>query len=141
MRKFTEEQHMFRDAYRRFLADEVAPHMPKFREEGIVDREIFKKAGDQGFLMVWPDEKYGGLGDWDFRYEQIIIEEAARAGCHEWYATLHSRLVGPYFRNFGNGEYNGKFDHNKPNNHARDRQRVGHYRMETRDRGDPADGC
>ena len=28
MRKFTEEQHMFRDAYRRFLADEVAPHMP-----------------------------------------------------------------------------------------------------------------
>jgi long-chain-acyl-CoA dehydrogenase len=109
MRKFTEEQHMFRDAYRRFLADEVAPHMPKFREEGIVDREIFKKAGDQGFLMVWPDEKYGGLGDWDFRYEQIIIEEAARAGCHEWYATLHSRLVGPYFRNIGNEEQRERF--------------------------------
>ena len=94
MRKFTEEQHMFRDAYRRFLADEVAPRMDEFREAGIVDREIFKKAGDQGFLMIWPDEKYGGMGDDDFRYEQIIIEETARAGCSEWYNTLHSRLVG-----------------------------------------------
>ena len=46
-----------------------------------MDREIFKNAGEQGFLMVWPDEKYGGMGDWDFRYEQIIIEEQARAGC------------------------------------------------------------
>ena len=24
--------------------------------------------------MVWPDEAYGGLGDRDFRYEQIIID-------------------------------------------------------------------
>ena len=104
MRKFTEEQHMFRDAYRRFLADEVAPKMEGFREAGIVDREIFKKAGDQGFLMIWPDEKYGGMGDIDFRYEQIIIEETCRAGCAEWYNTLHSRLVGPYLKNFGTEE-------------------------------------
>ena len=104
MRKFTEEQHMFRDAYRRFLADEVAPRMDEFREAGIVDREIFKKAGDQGFLMVWPDEKYGGMGDNDFRYEQIIIEETARAGCAEWYNTLHSRLVGPYLKNIRSEE-------------------------------------
>lgn len=57
-----------------------------------------------GFLMIWPDEKYGGMGDTDFRYEQIIIEETARAGCKQWYNTLHSRLVGPYFQRFGNEE-------------------------------------
>ena len=62
MRAFTEEQDMFRDAYRKFLEAEVQPHMPRFREEGIVDREIFRKAGEQGFLMIWPDEKYGGMG-------------------------------------------------------------------------------
>ena len=76
MRNFTEEQNMFRDSYRRFLEAEVVPHMARFREQGIVDREIFKKAGDQGLLMIWPDEKYGGLGDNDFRFEQIFIEEA-----------------------------------------------------------------
>ncbi|NNC73047.1 MAG: acyl-CoA dehydrogenase, partial [Sphingomonadaceae bacterium] len=109
MRNFTEEQHLFRDAYRRFLADEVAPNMESYREAGIVDREIFRKAGQHGFLMIWPDEKYGGMGDSDFRYEQIIIEETYRAGCAEWYNTLHSRLVGPYFKNFGTEEQRERF--------------------------------
>ena len=109
MRKFTEEQQMFRQAYRKFLESEVQPHIPRFQEQGIVDREIFKKAGDQGFLMIWPDEKYGGTGDTDFRYEQVIIEETTRAGCGEWFNTLHSRLVGPYFQNIGNEEQRQRF--------------------------------
>ena len=50
-RDFTEEQQMFRDSYRRFLAEEVVPHMESYREAGIVDRQIFEKAGDQGFLL------------------------------------------------------------------------------------------
>ena len=72
-RNFTEEQVMFRDAYRRFLAEEIVPNMEQWREQGIVDRSAFKKAGDRGFLMIWPDEKYGGMGDDDFRYEQVIM--------------------------------------------------------------------
>jgi len=109
MRNFTEDQIMFRDAYRRFLASEIAPHMEDWREAGIVDRGAFKKAGDLGFLMIWPDEKYGGMGDADFRYEQIIIEETARAGCKQFYNTLHSRLVGPYFQRFGTEEQRQRF--------------------------------
>ncbi len=109
MRNFTEDQNMFRDAYRKFLEQEVAPHMEDFREKGIVDREIFKKAGEQGFLMIWPEEQYGGLGDSDFRYEQIIMEENTRAGTGEWFATLHSRLVGPYLQRFGNEEQKKRF--------------------------------
>ena len=100
MRNFTEEQRLFRESYRRFLAEEIAPHMEAWREAGIVDRSAFRAAGERGMLMVWPDEKYGGLGDPDFRFEQIIIEEIARAGCGDWFATLHSRLVGPYLQKF-----------------------------------------
>ncbi|MBX3593395.1 acyl-CoA dehydrogenase family protein [Sphingomonas sp.] len=109
MRQFTEEQIMFRDAYRRFLEAEVAPHMEQWREDGIVPREIFRRAGSQGFLMIWPAEKYGGMGDDDFRYEQIIIEETVRAGCACWYNTLHSRLVGPYLQRFGTEEQRLRF--------------------------------
>lgn len=109
MRNFTEDQIMFRDAYRKFLASEIAPHMEDWREAGIVDRSAFKKAGDLGFLMIWPGEKYGGMGDTDFRYEQIIIEETARAGCKQFYNTLHSRLVGPYFQRFGTEEQRQRF--------------------------------
>jgi acyl-CoA dehydrogenase len=100
-RNFTEEQVLFRQTYRRFLESEVKPHMAQWRRDGIVPRGIFSRAGEQGMLMIWPDEKYGGLGETDFRYEQIIIEETARAGCGEWYNTLHSRLVGPYLQRFG----------------------------------------
>ncbi len=57
MRTFTEEQNMFRDAYRKFLEAEIVPNREKWQEQGIVDREAFKKAGDQGFLMIWPDER------------------------------------------------------------------------------------
>lgn len=104
MRNFTEEQLMFREAYRKFLEQEIQPHMAEWRKAGIVDRSAFRKAGEQGFLMIWPDEKYGGMGDSDFRYEQIIIEETARAGCGEWFNSLHSRLVGPYIKNLGTPE-------------------------------------
>ena len=109
MRNFTEDQTMFRDAYRKFLSTEIAPYMDEWRDAGIVDRGAFRKAGKSGFLMIWPDEQYGGLGDDDFRYEQIIIEETARVGCLEWYNTLHSRLVGPYFQRFGTQEQRDRF--------------------------------
>lgn len=103
-RAFTEEQTMFRDAYRKFLSNEIVPHMEQWREAGIVDREAFRKAGERGFLMVWPDEKYGGMGDNDFRFEQVIIEETCYARVGDWYNSLHSRLVGPYLTRFGNEE-------------------------------------
>jgi acyl-CoA dehydrogenase len=103
-REFTEEQNMFRDAYRKFLATEIVPHMEAWREAGIVDREAFRRAGEQGFLMIWPEEQYGGMGDTDFRFEQIIMEESAYARVGDWYNTLHSRLVGPYFTRFGTEE-------------------------------------
>jgi acyl-CoA dehydrogenase len=108
-RDFTDEQNMFREAYRKFLATEIVPHMEAWREAGIVDREAFRKAGEQGFLMVWPEEKYGGMGDNDFRFEQVIIEEVAYARAGDWYATLHSRLVGPYLTRFGNEEQCQRF--------------------------------
>ena len=110
-RDFTEEQNMFRDAYRKFLAAEIVPHMEEWREAGIVDRSAFQKAGEHGLLMVWPEEKHGGIGDDDFRFEQIIIEETAYARVGDWYNTLHSRLVGPYLTRFGSAEQQDRFLH------------------------------
>ena len=109
MRNFTDEQISFRVEFRKFLEREVAPHMARFREQGIVDREIYKKAGEQGFLLIWADEAYGGIGDPDFRFEQIIMEEVARADCTEWFPTLHSRMVGPYLGRFGTPEQLERF--------------------------------
>lgn len=108
-RDFTDEQIMFRSAYRQFLAQEIVPNMEAWREAGVVDRAAFTKAGAQGFLMIWPEEKYGGTGDNDFRFEQIILEETAYARAADWYNTLHSRLVGPYINRIGTEEQKMRF--------------------------------
>lgn len=108
-RVFTEEQVIFRDAYRKFLAADIVPHMEDWREQGRVDRSAFTAAGKHGFLMVWPQEKHGGMGDNDFRFEQVIMEETAYARCNDWYNTLHSRLVGPYLTRFGSPEQQDRF--------------------------------
>lgn len=95
---------MFRDAARSFLQNEIGPHADRWAEQEIVDREAFLKAGAQGLLCMWADEKYGGAGVTDFRYEQILLEENARYGDVGFFIFLHSRLVGPYIGMLGTDE-------------------------------------
>lgn len=101
---FEEEHEMFRDSVRNFLVKEIQPHADRWHEAGIVEREAFEKAGEQGLCLMWADEKYGGAGFADFRYEQILIEEMARHGDPGFFLTLHSRLVGPYIGELGTDE-------------------------------------
>jgi acyl-CoA dehydrogenase len=101
---FEAEHEIFRESARRFYQREVGPHGEQWRERGCVDREVFLKAGEQGYLLMWADEEHGGAGVADFRYEQILIEESARYGDSGFFHTLHSRLVGPYIGKLGNDE-------------------------------------
>ncbi len=106
---FDEEHDLFRDQYRKFLQKEIEPHREAWREAGIVPREMFELMGAQGFLLTWADEQYGGLGIEDFRYQQIMIEEDATYGEAGFFHTLHSRLVAPYIKHFGNEEQCARF--------------------------------
>ncbi len=101
---FDEEHEMFRDSVRSFMKNEIAPHSDRWHEAGMVDREAFLKAGEMGLLLMWADEKYGGAGVDDFRYEQIIMEENAKYGDQGFFLWLHSRLVGPYIGGLGSEE-------------------------------------
>lgn len=101
---FNEEQASFRDAYRQFLRREVTPHREAWRAAGMVPRELFRKMGELGYLLIWADETYGGLGVEDFRFQQVMLEEDALFGEAGFYHTLHSRLVAPYIKHFGNAE-------------------------------------
>ncbi|MFS0850459.1 acyl-CoA dehydrogenase family protein [Novosphingobium panipatense] len=101
---FEPEHEQFRDSVVKFMKAEVGAHAERFREQGIVDRELFRKAGDQGLLCTWADEKYGGAGIDDFRFEQIIIEENMRHGDIGFYINLHNDLVAPYIAKLGTEE-------------------------------------
>jgi len=101
---FDEDHEMFRDSVRSFMINEIKPYSDRWTDQGIVDREAFLKAGEQGLLLMWADEKYGGAGVSDFRYEQILIEELSKHGDVGFFCWLHSRLVGPYIDQLGTEE-------------------------------------
>jgi len=103
------EMELFRDSARKFFQTEIRPHSERWREAGIVDREAFRKAGEAGYLCMWADEEYGGLGLKDFRYEQILIEENVLHGDPGFFMTVHSRLIAPYLGTFGTDEQKKKY--------------------------------
>lgn len=106
---FEDEHEMFRDSVRSFMRKEIGPNSDRWHEQGIVDREAFLKAGEQGLLLMWADEEFGGAGVSDFRYEQVLIEENARYGDAGFFMTLHSRLVGPYIGELGTHEQKARW--------------------------------
>lgn len=108
-RIFESEHEIFRDSARRFFQKEVEPHRDRWHEQGQIDREIYRKGGEQGLLLMQADEQYGGAGIRDFRYEQILLEENLRYGDSGLYFTLHSRLVAPYIEGLGTEEQKRRF--------------------------------
>ena len=105
---FNAEHEMFREAFRRFLEREVIPHHEHWEEQGKVDPEVYRKAGDAGFLCPWLPEELGGTGA-DFLYSAIEIEEMARAQSSGFMLNLHSDVVAPYIYTFGNEEQRRKW--------------------------------
>jgi acyl-CoA dehydrogenase len=100
---FSEEHESFRKAFRQFVEREVVPHQQRWREQGQVDREVWRKAGANGFLCTWMEEKYGGPGG-DFLTATIVMEELARAYESGFAMSLHSDIIVPYLYSFGNEE-------------------------------------
>ena len=96
---FEPEHEEYRASVRRFLAEEVTPHHERWDEEGIVPRELFAKAAEQGMLAMGVPEEYGGVGIDDFRFNQVIVEEIGYAGVagSGLGITLHNDICLPYF--------------------------------------------
>ncbi len=101
---FEEEHKVFRENFRKFCEEEVVPHQEKWIEQGIVDREIWEKAGENGFLAPQVDEEYGGLSLNDFRYSLIMIEELSRVGESGFALGLHNDVIAPYIATYANEE-------------------------------------
>lgn len=92
---FTAEHEMFREQMRRFVEREIAPFHRDWERAGIVPRELWKKAGAQGFLCTMLDPEFGGAGG-DFGHAAIVIEELARVNASGVAFQLHSDIVVPY---------------------------------------------
>ncbi|MGR4868848.1 acyl-CoA dehydrogenase family protein [Variovorax sp. LARHSF232] len=100
---FSPEHLAFRDSLRRFMAKEIAPFHEAWEERGYVDREVWNKAGANGFLCMSLPEEYGGAGA-DLLYSVIQFEELWAAGQTGIGWGLHSEIVAPYILRYGTDE-------------------------------------
>jgi acyl-CoA dehydrogenase len=105
---YSEEHDIFRAAFRKFVEKEVVPHQEEWFKAGIVSREVWLKAGEQGFIAPWLSEEHGGAGA-DFLYSAIEIEELARVGETGFALSLHGEVVIPYIETFGTEEQKKKY--------------------------------
>ena len=102
------EHELFRESVRKFLEVEAAPFHAQWEKDGQVDRALWNKAGEQGFLAPTVPEEYGGVGV-DFRYNAIVDEEVSRAGLSGIGWGLHSDIGVPYILNYGSEEIKQKY--------------------------------
>ena len=102
------DHEAFAESFRRFIEKEIAPHHADWEERGYVDRAIWNKAGENGFLCLSMPEEYGGAGA-DRLYSVAQMEEIARAGCTGIGFGLHSEIVAPYILHYGTKEQKQRY--------------------------------
>ena len=105
---FSTDHESFRDSFRRFMGQEIAPHHAAWEEQGHVDRAVWSKAGENGFLCMTMPEEYGGAGA-DKLYSVIQMEELSRAGFSGIGYGLHSEIVAPYILRYGTEDQKKKY--------------------------------
>jgi long-chain-acyl-CoA dehydrogenase len=101
---FEEEHRIFRDSFRSFVKQEIAPFHAEWEEKGAVPRELWREAGKHGFLCMNVPEQYGGAGVDDFRYPTIIAEELMRVGATGPGFGLQTDIVAPYLMRYATDE-------------------------------------
>ena len=103
-RKFFSEDHeIFRDATRRFIENEIVPNHEEWEQQGIVSRELWNAAGENGLLCCTVPEEYGGPGG-DFLHSVVVNEELAKVGATGPAFPLHSDIIVPYILAYGSDD-------------------------------------
>ena len=105
---FNADHESFRDSFKKFLNKEVAPFHADWEEQGYVDRAVWNKAGENGFLCTSMPEEYGGAGA-DKLFSVIEMEELGRSGFSGIGYSLHSEIVAPYLLHYGTEAQKKKF--------------------------------
>jgi acyl-CoA dehydrogenase len=105
---YAPEHEIFRRSVRRFFAEELMPHIAQWEEEGIIPRELWRKAGAAGLLCPTVSAEYGGAGA-DFLYLCVVDEELGYTGQMSFTIQTHTDIVAAYVEMLGTEEQKRRF--------------------------------
>ncbi len=102
MLAYDADLELFRDNFKRFMSEHIAPHYEQWEHEGIMPRSIWSLLGENGFLCVDVPEEYGGYGV-PINYSLMLVEESVRAGFSALSTGIscHSEIAAPYILHIG----------------------------------------
>lgn len=103
------EHEDFRATCKAFLEKEVVPFHDQWEKDGIVPRELWKKAGDAGLLCFDVEEEYGGPGIRDFRFNAVFHEEMTKVGASGPGFFVHTDIIVPYISHLGTPEQKARW--------------------------------
>jgi acyl-CoA dehydrogenase len=101
---FTAEHDELRETVRRFVENEVAPHVPQWEDDREFPRELYARCGELGFLGLKFPEEYGGQGG-SHLHDAVWVEELSRRGASGGVAAglnAHASIAMPPVFKFGN---------------------------------------
>lgn len=97
----SEDLDLFRTSVRKIIQSEFEPHFDRWIEQGCVDRDAWRVAGEAGMLCPSFPEEFGGLGG-SFAHDVVIIEELEYSGIGISFSVgLHNAIVCPYYLEYG----------------------------------------
>jgi acyl-CoA dehydrogenase len=99
----TEDVVLLEEQARRFIDAQFVPHLDRWNERGMYEREVWTKAGAAGLLCASMPEEYGGAGG-SFAHEVAINRALSLAGFDAFGGPLHSGIVAPYILHYGTEE-------------------------------------
>ena len=108
--RFLSEHQIFRETLRAFIQKEIIPHIDSWEKSGEIDKSIWKKMGEMGFMGLIFPEKYGGL-NLDFYYSLIFCEEISKcySGGFSVSALVIQYMSAPYLWKYASEELKEKY--------------------------------
>lgn len=105
MLAYDADLELFRDNFKRFMNEHIAPYYEQWEREGLMPRSVWTLLGENGYLCVDVPEEYGGYGV-PTEYSLMLVEESARAGYGALSTAIscHSEIAAPYILNIANEE-------------------------------------
>jgi len=91
---FNSTHDMVRATARRFIDDEVRPHIDDWEEAGEIPRSVYQRAGALGLLGIGHPEALGGSGEHDVFMKIAVAEEFMRSGSGGFAAAMGSLDIG-----------------------------------------------
>ena len=106
---YSEEQKLIATSAKEFAEQYIRPHIMEWDEAQIFPQELFKKAGEMGFMGIFIPEEYGGSGLGYHEYIAIIDEISQVDPSIGLSVAAHNSLCTGHIYYFGSEEQKKKW--------------------------------